>query len=89
MFLTNIEKIIEYRTRCFKNWFQKSSRKTAEATGEFIGNKTADKIVKTKPVIDKNSRNIDEIIFPPEKIEKTIKRIKTNIIKWNTIKHLS
>ena len=29
--------------RCNKNCFEKSNSKTAEATGDFIGNKIADK----------------------------------------------
>ena len=33
--------------------------KTAEATGEFIGNKLAHKIGKLKPVTDENSRNVE------------------------------
>ena len=41
--------------------------KAAEAKGEFIGNKIADKIMKQKPAIDENSRNVEEIIIPPEK----------------------
>ena len=47
--------------------------KAGEATGEFIGNKIADtvtkskenKIVKLKPIIDENSRNVEEIIILP------------------------
>ena len=41
--------------------------KTAEAIGEFTVNKIADEIVKSKLVTDENSRNVDEIIIPPEK----------------------
>ena len=37
---------------------KKVVHKPAEATGEFIGNKIADKIEKPKPVIDENSRNV-------------------------------
>ena len=51
--------------------------KAAEATGEFIGNKIADavaksnhdKIMKIKPVVDKNARNVEKIIISPEKRE--------------------
>ena len=43
--------------------------KTAETIDDFIGNKIADKIWKQKPVIDENSRNVEEIINPPEKRE--------------------
>ena len=41
--------------------------KAAETTGEFIGNKSTDKIVKPKRVIVVNSRNIEEIVILPEK----------------------
>ena len=44
---------------------RKVVHKAAEATGEFIGNKTADNIVKTNPVIDDNSRNVEKITIPP------------------------
>ena len=54
-----------------------------EATGEFIGNKIADKIVKQKPVIDENSRNMEEIIIPPEIREEILKEYTS------TIKYLS
>ena len=42
---------------------------TAEATGELIGNKIAENIVKPKPVSDANSRNDEEIVIPPRNIE--------------------
>ena len=41
--------------------------KEAEATGESIGNKLADKIVKPKLASDENSRNVEEIVIPPHK----------------------
>ena len=37
------------------------AHQAAEATGEFIRKRIADKIVKTKPVPDENSRNVEEI----------------------------
>ena len=56
---------------------KKLVHKAAETTGEFKGSKIAnavvkskdEKIVKPKHVIDENSRNVEEIIFPPEKRE--------------------
>ena len=45
---------------------KKAVHKAAEATGEFIGNEIADKIVKPKPVYDENSINTEKIIIPPE-----------------------
>ena len=66
-----------YRTRFFKNRFQKVVHKR----GEFIGNIIADKIVKPKHLIDEDLRNNEEIIIPPQKKRRIIKRIKTRIIK--------
>ena len=37
--------------------------KKAEATGELIGSKIADKIVKQKPVSEANARNVEEIVI--------------------------
>ena len=39
------------------------SYKAAESRGEFIGNKIADKIAKSKTVSNENSRNVEEIII--------------------------
>ena len=49
---------------------KKVACKAAEATGEFIGNKISDRIVKQKPVPAENLRNIEGIIIPPEKNRK-------------------
>ena len=48
-----------------KSASKKVVHKAVKATGESIGNKIEDKVVK----IDENSRNVDEIIIPPEKRE--------------------
>ena len=49
--------IIEFRdkngTKCSKNFDKKVAHKAAEPTGQFIGNKIANKIVKPKPLLDK------------------------------------
>ena len=45
--------------------------------------------MKPKPVIDENSRNVEQIIIPPEKKTRNIKQIKASITKWNTIKYLN
>ena len=59
------KKIIGYcyknMTRCCKNCFKKVVHKTAEATGQFIGNKITDKIEKPKSISDMNSRNVEEM----------------------------
>ena len=74
IYLTDIRKTFEYCykswNRCCKNCFQKIVHKTAEATGDLRGIKTAEKIVKAKPVPDENLRNVKEINIPPEKREK-------------------
>ena len=44
--------------------------KAAEATGKFIGNKIADKIVKPKPIIDDNSRHMKKQLFHQKKERK-------------------
>ena len=55
--------------------------KAAKATGEFHN-----KIVKTKPVIDENSKDVEEIIIPLEKERRNIKRVKTSFIKMEHYK---
>ena len=53
-----------------KTTSKKVVHKTAKARGELIGNKVTNKIIKKKPLIDENSRNIVEIIIPLEKRKK-------------------
>ena len=50
--------------------------KAAEATGQFIGNKIANKIVKPKHAIDENPKNVEEIIILPEKREEIINELR-------------
>ena len=65
-----------------------ASKKLLYRAREFLRNKIPDvvtnlyddKIVKTSPA--------EEIIIPPEKKRKNIKRIKQVLSKWNTIKYL-
>ena len=49
---------------------KKEAHKTAEAVEKFIGHKTAEKIVKAKPVSEENLRNVEEIVIPSEKGQK-------------------
>ena len=76
-------------TKCFKNCNQKVAHKAAEATGKFIGNKIANKIEKPKLLPDENSRNVEEVIIPPEQREKILNELRQVLYKWNTIKYLS
>ena len=55
--------------------------KAAEATVQLIRNKIAEKFVKPKHGSNENSRNVDEIVIPPEKREQ-LSIIKGNIIKY-------
>ena len=50
--------------------------KAAEGTGQFIGNKIANKIVKPKHAIDENPKNVEEIIILPEKREEIINELR-------------
>ena len=55
---------------------KKVAHKAAKATGEFIGNKIADKIVKPKPMLDEKSRDVKEIVTPPYKKEKILSELR-------------
>ena len=52
-----------------KTLTKKVARKAAQATGELIGSKTANKIVKPKPAPDENSETVEEIIIPLKNIK--------------------
>ena len=58
------------------NASKKVIHKAAEATGEILETKITGKIVKTKPVIDENPRNVEEIIILPEKIEEVLNELR-------------
>ena len=60
---------------------KKIIHKRAEAKGEFIGNKIAEKCLKPKPMSETNSRNVEEMNISPEKREVIING------KGNTISH--
>ena len=60
---------------------KKVFHKTAEVTGEMIGNKilkkkNSGKIVKPKPLPAENSKNVVEINIPPEKREEILNELK-------------
>ena len=59
------KQLLDTGLNSLKTASRKVVHKATEATGEFIGNKTADNIVKTNPVIDDNSRNVEKITIPP------------------------
>ena len=49
--------------------------KITKAKGELIRDENTQKIVKRKPVIDENSRNVEKIIISPEKREKVLNEL--------------
>ena len=59
-----------------KTTSKKVVHKAAEARGEFIGNKIADKIVKPTHVIDENRINVKEIVIPLDKIEQILNELR-------------
>ena len=67
---------------------KKVAHKAAEATGEVLGNKIADKTVKPKPTTNVNWRSVEEMIISPEK-RAWSEQIKTSIIIWKTTKYLN
>ena len=74
IYLTNSEKkLIGTATKAGLYVAKPASKKvykTAEATEELTGQKMAQKIVKPKPVLDVNSRNVKEIVIHQKKDKK-------------------
>ena len=56
-------------TDALKTVTKNVAHKAAKATGEFTGNKIANKTLKSKRVPNVKSKNFEEIIVPPEKGE--------------------
>ena len=52
--------------------FKRVVQKTAEATGDLIGNKTADKITSIGKPKEKETKKAEEIYIPPEKRQQFI-----------------
>ena len=55
---------------------KKVVRKTSEAIEEFIEKKIAGQNVKPKPVHGENSRNVEEIAIPSEKIQEILHKLR-------------
>ena len=74
IYLTNSEKkLIGTATKAGLDVAKPASKKvykTAEATEELTGQKMAQKIVKPKPILDVNSRNVKEIVTHQKKDKK-------------------
>ena len=50
--------------------------KATKAASETIGKKISDNIVKPKSLLSENSRFVEEIITPPEEINKIINELR-------------
>ena len=72
------------RLDALKTASKKVVYKAAEATGEFMGSKVAEKILKAKLVLEANSRDIEEIIIPPEEREKILRELR-RVLKNRTL----
>ena len=68
--------LLDTKLDALKTATQNVVDKADEAAGEFVGNKIADKIMKTKYVIDENARSAEKIIIPPEKIEEILNELR-------------
>ena len=75
IFVTNSKSSYSIQDQVLQKLLPKTVHKAAEVTGEFIG-KMTDKIVKPKYVINENSRNIEELIVPPEKREEILNKLR-------------
>ena len=63
------KQLLDTATKTGLNTLKTSSKtvvdNAAEATVKFMGNKIAEKFLKSKPVIYENLRNVEGIIIPP------------------------
>ena len=69
------KQLLDTLLNVLKTGSKKVVHRATKATGEFIGDRIADKIVKTKPLPAENSRNFEEIFIPPAKREEIHHRI--------------
>ena len=64
------------RTDAAKTTSKRVVQKTAEATGDLIGNKIADKITSIGKPKEKKINKVEEIYIPPEKRQQIIDDLK-------------
>ena len=65
------------------------SKKVVHKVGEFIGNKTADAIIKSGNDNIEKQEPLQKLIIPPEKREEILNKLRKVLWKWNTIKYLN
>ena len=72
--------MLDTSTKTGQDALRTSSKKVVhrapEATEKFKGSNIADKILKSKLVSDENSRDIEEIVIPPEKREGILNELR-------------
>ena len=68
------------------NASKKVIHKAAKATGEFLGNKTADAVAKSSDLKIVKTKPVHEIVIPLEKKEEILNEFKTSIIKMEHYK---
>ena len=66
-----------------------ASKKVVHKAGEFIGNKTADAIIKSGNDKIEKKEPVQEIIIPPEKREEILSKSRKVLWKKSTIKYLN
>ena len=66
-----------------------ASKKVVHKAGEFIGNKTADAIIKSGNDKIEKKEPVQEIIIPPEKREEILSKWRKVLWKKSTIKYLN
>ena len=76
---------IETGLDALKTTTKKVAHKAAEATGELIGNKFVNKLVKPKPVPEENSRKVEEVIVPLQQRQEILNELRQVLQNWNTI----
>ena len=58
-----------------KSVSKKIVHKTAEAIGEFLGNKIASEIIKQKLVHETNSKNVEKIVIPTQTTKEVLNKL--------------
>ena len=71
------------------NSLKTASKKVVQNAGEFIGNKIADAVTKSKDGNTEKQEPVKEIIIPPEKRDKIFNTLRKVLQKGNTTKYLN
>ena len=66
-----------------------ASKKVAHKAGEFLRNKTADAVTKSKVDKIQKQEHVEEIIISLEKREEVLNKLRKLFRKWNTMNYLN